>query len=108
MGVYMGFITNFFRDLIQADPGAQEFRQGEAARAAGVARAANPHAGGQARAQWFKGWDHAAEGPHFREGWSARMAGHGQDENPYSPESEEAREWARGWDAFDEWAMQQF
>lgn len=104
----MGFITHFFRDIIQADPGAVTFQQGEQAWASGVGRAANPHAGGMARAQWFKGWEHASKGLHYQQGWDARLAGLALEDNPYVQAQAAADAWAQGWHDRDDWAASQF
>ena len=106
----MGFITNLLRALMSADPGRTEFLQGKHAHMTGTPRSANPYLSGLTRALWFKGWEHGAEveSAYYLEGWNASLAGQGKEENPYPPESGEARAWVQGWEDFDAWASQQF
>lgn len=96
----MGFTTDFYRDIIQADPGAISFREGEQAQKSGRPRTDNPHQEGQPRAQWFKGWDHAAQNQDYHAGWNARLNGEELD-------ATKNEEWRRGWHTFDDWAASQ-
>lgn len=96
----MGFTTNFFRDIIQSDPDCAAFREGSHDNKTGRPRTDNPHQGGQAHAQWLKGWDHAAQDQDYHAGWYARQAGQPQD-------TAQSANWQRGWQDFDDWAASQ-